>query len=371
MSAGGIFICYRHEDSQGEAGRIDDHLRGRYGAHRVFRDVYGIPIGRNFPDHLARTVAGCGVVIVVIGRHWLEFLLARPDRPDDWLRMEIRTALGCPDVTVIPVLVQGATMPASDELPDDIRAIATIAAQELSDSRWGYDMSRLAAVIDELVPPVTRPPAAGSEPGGGDRVSARLRGGADTNRASTAAWVAGIVLMCGIGIGLTPAIVAARAEIPAELFVASLAGAVLSTSGAAAACVALRLRQIPHLRAVALALLVVGTMLVSIGAGAALQSDSGGPPRPPPGCPPGPPPGAPPGPPPPGCPPGPPPGGQHGPPPGGAYGPPPTVPDGPSLLIPFSVTGESMPAAGWQAGGPIRRVHTVVLRSGPGPARRI
>src|SRR3989440_5640569 len=35
MSMRGIFICYRHDDAQGEAGRIDDRLRPRYGADSV------------------------------------------------------------------------------------------------------------------------------------------------------------------------------------------------------------------------------------------------------------------------------------------------------------------------------------------------
>src|SRR5262245_3474895 len=148
MSVRGIFICYRHEDSQGEAGRIDDRLRPRYGADRVVRDVTSTPVGTPFPEHLMRKVATCGAVIVVIGRRWLDALAARLDRNDDWLRAEIRTALDSPGVTLIPVLVQGAAMPAPEQLPDDIRALATINAHELTDSRWEFDMRRLIEVVD-------------------------------------------------------------------------------------------------------------------------------------------------------------------------------------------------------------------------------
>ena len=303
MSVRGIFICYRREDSQGEAGRIDDRLRPRYGSVRVFRDVYSSPIGTDFPDHLVRTVAACSVMIVVIGRRWLESLLARPERPDDWLRIEIRTALGCPGLTVIPVLVQGAVMPRPRELPDDIRALSTIGAHELSDSRWDYDMKRLLAVLDELVGPV--PDHAESAPESEEAVQTaprRTASQAETNRATAAAWVAGIVLMSGIGIGLIPAIVAARADLTPELYAASLAGAVLWTAGAAAACVNLLLLRMPPVRVAALGLLVVGTMLLSIGAGAVLRSASGGPPGGPDGHP------------------WPPPDGEHGPPPDGPPG---------------------------------------------------
>src|SRR2546430_11778283 len=106
----GAFIGNRHEDSQGEGGRIDDHLRRRYGPDRVFRDVYDTPAGVAFPDHLVGTVATCDAVIVVIGRRWLADLVARRDRADDWVRAEVRTALDSPGVTVIPVLVRGVSM---------------------------------------------------------------------------------------------------------------------------------------------------------------------------------------------------------------------------------------------------------------------
>ena len=223
-----------------------------------------------------RTVTGCSVVIVVIGRHWLESLVSRLHKADDWLRIEIRTALRCPAVTVIPVLVQGAPMPAPAELPDDVRAIATIAAHELSDSRWDYDMDRLIAVLDELVQPVPGPALARRRPGPQGRR-------ADTSRAFTAAWAAAIVFTSGMGVGLIPAIVAARGQLPPELYLTSLAGAVLLLAGAVAAGVDLLFRQAPLLRFVALGLLIVGMMLVSMGAGAALRPGPPGPPGEPPG----------------------------------------------------------------------------------------
>lgn len=194
MSSRGLFICYRREDSQGEAGRIDDRLRPRYGSERVFRDVYSSPPGVDFPEYLVATVEGCAVVILVIGNQWLRSLRSQPDGTDDWLRLEIRTALRSPRVTVIPVLVQGAAMPRSDQLPADIRAIATITAHEISDSRWEYDMTRLLEVVDELVPPArllargARGPAARSQ---------WTRTGA-----AAAALIGVTTFLCGIGVGL-------------------------------------------------------------------------------------------------------------------------------------------------------------------------
>ncbi len=156
MSGQGIFISYRREDSQGESGRLDDHLRRRYGHSQVFRDVHDSPPGVSFPEHLARTVATCQVTVVVIGARWLQALHAR-DQGRDWVRLEIGTALRSPGVVVIPVLVQGASMPRQEHLPPDLQPLATITALELSDSRWDYDMSRLVAFLDRHLRPVAAP----------------------------------------------------------------------------------------------------------------------------------------------------------------------------------------------------------------------
>jgi hypothetical protein len=147
----GIFISYRRDDSQGDSGRLDDHLRRRYGERLVFRDVRDSPPGVSFPDHLRYRVTSCRVAIVVIGLKWLPLLEARLNRSDDWLRFEIATALQSSDVRVLPVLVQGATMPREEDLPYDLRELSTITAHELSDSRWNYDFGVLVALLDPLV----------------------------------------------------------------------------------------------------------------------------------------------------------------------------------------------------------------------------
>lgn len=153
MIGRGIFISYRREDTRGDAGRLDDRLRGRYGTELVFRDVHDSPPGISFPQHLERSVTSCRIVIVVVGARWLASMHARLSQPDDWVRLEIRTALNCLGVTVIPVLMNTEAMPQPDELPDDIRSLSTITAQQLSDTRWDADMSRLYTVLDPLMWP--------------------------------------------------------------------------------------------------------------------------------------------------------------------------------------------------------------------------
>ena len=76
----------------------------------------------------------------MIGPRWLEAAAAdgsrRLDQVHDYVRQEIAVALKRSDVAVVPVLVEGATMPAGSELPTQISSLAKRNAVELSNKRW-------------------------------------------------------------------------------------------------------------------------------------------------------------------------------------------------------------------------------------------
>jgi len=52
-----IFVSYRRNDSQGEAGRLLDDLVGHFGEQKVFMDVAGIEAGRDFRKTIEESVA--------------------------------------------------------------------------------------------------------------------------------------------------------------------------------------------------------------------------------------------------------------------------------------------------------------------------
>ena len=159
-----IFVSYRREDTTGFAGRIKDELERRFGDVEVFRDVDDIVSGEDFVERLDRALRDCRVLIAVIGRNWLTVRNAkgtgRLHDSDDFVRREIGAAL-TGDVRVIPVLVDGARMPAKADLPDDLKLLARRQAHELADSRWDYDIGRLGDLIQETLGLGTKPkPAA-------------------------------------------------------------------------------------------------------------------------------------------------------------------------------------------------------------------
>ncbi len=150
----GIFISYRREDSAGHAGRLFDRLAARFGRGSVFMDVEGIEAGVDFVETIEKAVGGCAVLLAVIGRGWLDSTDSqgrrRLDDPQDFIRLETSSALAR-NVRVIPVLVEGARIPRSEDLPDDLRTITRRQALELRDSRWEDDIQALIGVLERVL----------------------------------------------------------------------------------------------------------------------------------------------------------------------------------------------------------------------------
>ncbi|HYU58323.1 MAG TPA: toll/interleukin-1 receptor domain-containing protein [Actinomycetota bacterium] len=148
-----IFISYRRDDAAGHAGRLYDALVEHYGEDKVFMDLAVIEPGVDFVDVIHEGVGSCDVVLTLIGRNWLAATDAkgrrRLENPEDFVRLELETALHR-EIRVIPLLVQGAQMPGSDELPATLSRLARRNGLELSDPRWSYDVGRLIVAIDRI-----------------------------------------------------------------------------------------------------------------------------------------------------------------------------------------------------------------------------
>jgi hypothetical protein len=145
-----IFINYRRNDSEGEAGRLFDELANRFGENSVFMDVAAIEPGRDFRKAIDQSVATCSVLLAMIGVEWLDTKdpqrRRRLDDPNDFVRIELASALRR-DIPVIPVLVRGAKMPAADQLPEDLKELAFRNAVELTHARWKSDVQVLVRAL--------------------------------------------------------------------------------------------------------------------------------------------------------------------------------------------------------------------------------
>ncbi len=148
-----IFLSYRRADTSGYAGRLADALETCFGKGNIFQDVETIAPGSNFTLAIDTAIARCQVLVVLIGNTWLTERAAdgslRLNDPRDFVRQEVASGLRA-GTHVIPVLVEGTTMPAESALPADLKPLARLQAIELSDTRWEYDVERLVKVLRAL-----------------------------------------------------------------------------------------------------------------------------------------------------------------------------------------------------------------------------
>jgi hypothetical protein len=161
-----IFLNYRRDDSAGHAGRLFDRLSAAFPG-RVFMDIDTIDPGDDFADAIGKAVGSCQVLLVMIGKDWLSATDASGHRrlhdPEDFVALEVQAALER-NIRVIPVLVQGAPMPRSQDLPPQLAKLARRNAIELSDARWSYDVQRLIETIQEVLAELGCQPASAAAP---------------------------------------------------------------------------------------------------------------------------------------------------------------------------------------------------------------
>lgn len=156
-----IFISYRRQETAWPARQLHEALCERYGAAQVFKDVDNIAPGEDFVDKVTSTVTSCRVLLAMIGPRWAEIAdedgNRRIDDPDDFVRLEVGTALGR-GVLVVPILVDGAKLPKAADLPPDLVAITRRQAVEISPT--GFNLTRLFEALDQALDP----PAVAADP---------------------------------------------------------------------------------------------------------------------------------------------------------------------------------------------------------------
>jgi hypothetical protein len=139
-----IFVSYRRGDAASASGRLFDGLEQRYGADAVFLDVEGILPSDDFVQAIRAALARTAILVVVIGPDWLR----QPDpERTDYVVEEVKTALEG-DIPIVPVLVEGGSMPDAADLPEEVRALATRDALTIHHDSWDDGFRELTETIE-------------------------------------------------------------------------------------------------------------------------------------------------------------------------------------------------------------------------------
>lgn len=162
-AAARLFISYRRDDSAGYARALNDRLAQQFGAERVFIDVDDIPAGASFDASIAQALGGAAVLLVLIGPRWLAPGADGAPRlhdPADFVHREVAAGLAG-GAQVIPLLLDGAAMPAAAQLPGALQPLALRQAQVIDARRFAADtdalLARLHTLLGEAAAPASSP----------------------------------------------------------------------------------------------------------------------------------------------------------------------------------------------------------------------
>lgn len=231
--SGRVFISYRRQETAWPARQLYDLLVAELGANRVFKDVDNIEPGDDFVERIQSAVGSCDVLLALIGPQWLTITDAtgtrRLDDPEDFVRIEVETALTRDDVRVIPILVDNARMPTPQQLPKGLAALTRRQAVEINPVN--FDTRRLLRVLNDTLndagreptglstagaaagvrPPGTTPPAPPVEPTwaawmSNEQPSAPTEPGsdrpADRKRTGVLVAVAASIVLLAVGVAI-------------------------------------------------------------------------------------------------------------------------------------------------------------------------
>jgi hypothetical protein len=128
-------------------------------AKSIFFDLQSIEYGADFVNRIHRSIDQCKAMVVVIGPHWLE----RDGSPSKYVRLEVETARS-KGLQIVPVLVEGGTLPLRQQLPESLAFLPGLNAAEV---RSGKDFQPdMEALVKSLgIPLLTRPQRVLRSPG--------------------------------------------------------------------------------------------------------------------------------------------------------------------------------------------------------------
>lgn len=126
-----VIISSRRNSTREMAHRLSDELQAILGNKTIHRGVERISVpGKSLTDAIAHEAGQCTALLVLIDRDWLDdgkWL----NNPKDFNAIAINAALSN-SRQVIPVLIDGARLPAASDLPSTMQALASQQAVDLN-----------------------------------------------------------------------------------------------------------------------------------------------------------------------------------------------------------------------------------------------
>ena len=138
-----VMIAYRPDEHEPLVDRMIDRLVAAFGRTNVMRDIDVDPASPDFRKDIEGRVRTYDVLMVLIGPTWL----SRLKEPESAAPVAlVEAALKRDKLLVIPVLLEGAPMPAAADLPPALRPLARKNHSMLRTEDFDRDVSQ---VVDQ------------------------------------------------------------------------------------------------------------------------------------------------------------------------------------------------------------------------------
>src|SRR5450432_2040953 len=108
-----IFVSYRRDDTAIFSGRIFEYLKEHFRKAEIYKDIFSMKGGDRIKVRIEEEIGKADVFLLVIGKNWTEIQRERLKNisiKEDLVHYEISAAIK-KKVIIIPVLVEGASMP--------------------------------------------------------------------------------------------------------------------------------------------------------------------------------------------------------------------------------------------------------------------
>jgi hypothetical protein len=137
-----VFVSYRHEDSEADAGRLYDTLAAELGQDALYKDVEDIAIGRSWKRAVREALADSAAVLFVMGPDW---------RLSPSIEYELQLAL-VSDVPVVPILVRKADLvQLTSGLSAPLSDITERKALTVNHASWSRDCRELLEMLKRVL----------------------------------------------------------------------------------------------------------------------------------------------------------------------------------------------------------------------------
>ncbi|MDX2263703.1 MAG: hypothetical protein NW215_01845 [Hyphomicrobiales bacterium] len=149
-----VFINYRKALSGKDARLLHGVLTREFGRGAVFLDTSELEGGDHWPSKLEREVDASSSMAVLIPAGWADVLNEkgerRLDNPNDFVRFEIARAF-MRNIPVLPILIDGAEVPAPAALPTNLIGLTALQAMLLRSESFDDDAGKIGKRLKQLI----------------------------------------------------------------------------------------------------------------------------------------------------------------------------------------------------------------------------